>query len=74
MEKQKIKTLLMNNGFEEIEKDSFANDYCNVVIEENRIAVANNDGYAEYSKTICSYWLIGCLIYRCLCPDLKTNF
>jgi hypothetical protein len=55
---------LKDVGFKKMETNSFANDYCNVVFEDNNIAVANNVGAVEYSKwaQINLYWLIGCLV------------
>ncbi len=54
---------LLANGFELSEKNSYGNGICNVVIEEDHYAVANNDGDAMYSKDLNIYWLIGVLTY-----------
>lgn len=51
------------NGFKKMEKGSYANDMCNVKIEEYGYAVADNDGGTVYSEGFNIYWLIGILTY-----------
>jgi hypothetical protein len=60
--KDVIKFLKLN-GFKKIETNSYANDRCNVVLEKDSYAVANNSGDAMYSKDLNIYWLIGVLTY-----------
>lgn len=54
---------LKRNGFERMEKKSYANKVCNVLIMEDYYAVANNEGYTIYSTDLSIYWLIGVLTY-----------
>jgi len=54
---------LQLNGFERTEKSSYVNDLCNVVIENDHYAVANNVGATQYSSDLNIYWLIGVLTY-----------
>ena len=54
---------LKKNGFKRMEKNSYANDRVNVVIEKNGFAIANGEGTAMYSKGHSIYWLIGVLTY-----------
>lgn len=54
---------LILNGFEKIEKNSFTNDLCNVTIEKDHYAVADNQGNTMYSDNLKIYWLIGILTY-----------
>lgn len=54
---------LKRNGFKKMEKNSYANENCNVVFEDGRFAVANNDGKAIYSNDNSIFWLIGVLSY-----------
>lgn len=58
-----VKSFLEANGFEEIEPDSYANDYCSVVISELGYEVANNEGNVIYSSSHNIYWLIGALTW-----------
>ena len=58
-----IVDFLKLNGFERIEKNSYANDLCNVVVEDGHYAVANNVGSVQYSNDLNIYWLIGVLTY-----------
>jgi len=56
---------LKRNGFEEIEPNSFVNDRgCNVVIEDKEYAVADTEGYVDYSNDLNIYWLVGYLTWR----------
>lgn len=63
MNNKDIHDFLILNGFEKLEKGSYANEFCNVVIEEDHYAVADNTGGAMYSKDLQIYWLIGVLTY-----------
>ena len=54
---------LVANGFKKVEKNSYANDKCNVVITKNFYEVSNNDGETMYSNNLNIYWLIGVLTY-----------
>jgi len=54
---------LNKNGFKKIEKNSYANNKCNVVINKLGYEVANNNGDAFYSSNLNIYWLIGILTY-----------
>lgn len=64
---KKVIEFLEKNGFERMEEDSYANDWCNVVFESNGkrrwYAVADNEGNAIYSKDINIYWLVGVLTW-----------
>ena len=54
---------LKNNGFKKIEKNSYANEVCNIIITPDGYEVANNEGWVRYSNDFNIYWLIGILIY-----------
>ena len=54
---------LKKNGFKRIEKNSYANNMCNVVISKTGYEVANNNGDTMYSENLQIYWLIGMLTY-----------
>ena len=54
---------LKRNGFKRMEKNSYANDMCNVVIKTDGYEVANEFGDAMYSRGYNIYWLIGVLTY-----------
>lgn len=56
-------SFLKRNGFKKMEANSYANDECNVVFEDGKFAVANNDGNAIYSNDNSIFWLIGVLSY-----------
>lgn len=71
-EKERAIRLLKQNHFIRIECNHYANDFCSVVFEDNAIAVANNSGFAEHSKNIDVYWLIGILIYKNFCENIST--
>lgn len=59
-----LEEFLLKNGFTVLEKDrSYANEFCNVVIEDDCYAVANNEGNTMYSVDLNIYWLIGILTY-----------
>ena len=68
---EKVIDFLVKNGFTWMEKNSYANDMCNVVYEELKsdnkkigyYAVSNNNGDTMYSSTLEIYWLIGVLTY-----------
>jgi hypothetical protein len=66
----KIIHFLQTNGFQEIEEGSFANTYCNVVIENNgKIHIANNQGdqhFIEQENNL--FELIGVLLYHGFIP------
>lgn len=63
MKNKDIHDFLILNGFEKLEKDSYVNEFCNIVIEEDHYAVADNTGGVMYSKDLQIYWLIGVLTY-----------
>lgn len=54
---------LKKNGFKRIERNSYANSMCNVVIDLWNYSVADNTGNTMYSKDLNIYWLIGVLTY-----------
>lgn len=54
---------LKKNGFKRMERNSYANDRCNVVIHSEYYAVSDNKGNAMYSANLNIYWLIGVLTY-----------
>ena len=54
---------LKANGFEKMEKNSYANDLCNVLFEDDYTAIANQRGDAVYNKGFDIYWIIGILTY-----------
>jgi hypothetical protein len=56
-------SFLKRNGFKKMETNSYANDECNVVFEDGKFAVANNEGRAIYSNDNSIFWLIGALSY-----------
>lgn len=57
---------LLNNGFTEIESNSFSNDMCNIVVnnEDGCYEIANNDGGVYYTNSLLIYELIGYLTYH----------
>lgn len=55
---------LKRNGFKRMEKNSYANEMCNVVIQKDHYEVADNEGGTMYSQNLQIYWLIGMLTYR----------
>lgn len=59
------------NGFEKMEENSYANEFCNVVITDDGYEVADNQGYTMYSTDLNIYWLIGYLIYN---KFINANF
>ena len=61
--KKQVIEFLKRNGFKKIEPNSYANDICNVVINDWNYAVSNNRGDAIYSNDENIYWLIGVLTY-----------
>jgi len=58
-----IELFLKANGFKEIESNSFANENCNVVVEDGYYLVSNNYGYEMFSADLNIYWLIGVLTW-----------
>lgn len=58
-----IVNFLTANDFKKIDENSYANSLCNVVIEKDHYAVANNNGDVMYSRDYNIYWLIGVLTY-----------
>jgi hypothetical protein len=56
---------LLSNGFQMMEENSYANDVCNVIInnEDGIYEVADNKGDVMYSKDMSIYWLIGYLTF-----------
>lgn len=40
----KLKTYLKKQEFIEVDDNSYANEYCNVVERDNEFEIANNDG------------------------------
>ncbi len=58
-----VEHFLEKNGFIKVEENSYANDMCGVVIEEDHYAISNNDGDTMYSPNLNIYWLIGVLTY-----------
>jgi hypothetical protein len=58
-----IVSFLKKNGFKRMEKNSYANDQCNVVITKTSFEVADNDGCTLYSSNLSLFWLIGTLTY-----------
>jgi len=61
------------NGFLELEPNTFSNNICNVIINENDgyyEIIINNVG-AVYSNDLNIYWLIGLLIYN---GYMKKNY
>ena len=63
MTKQPIVRFLKKNGFRRMDKNSYANDLCNVVITKEGYEVADNDGAVIYNSNHSIYWLIGLLTY-----------
>jgi len=59
----KIIPFLKRNGFKKMEQNHYANDMCGVVIEKDRIVVANNYGQEVFLHH-CFYALLGYLTYR----------
>ena len=64
IEKEKCINFLKKFQFEELEKDSFADYYYNVVFEENEIIVSDAFGYEIFLKSYLE--LVGFI-------DLKYN-
>jgi hypothetical protein len=60
---EKAIEFLLKNGFERNETNSYTNNHCNVVFEDDVIVVADNHGSTMYSKDFNMYWLIGVLTY-----------
>ena len=58
-----IIAFLKRNGFKRMEKNSYANELCNVVFQEDGYEVSDNEGNSMYSGDVNIYWLIGVLTY-----------
>lgn len=58
-----IGVFLEKNGFNKIENNSWANDMCNVAINDTGFEVANNEGYVMMSDSYNIYWLVGHLTW-----------
>ena len=60
-----VEQFLLSNGFEKMEYNSYANNVCNVIInnEDGIYEVANNEGDVMYSNDMSIYWLIGYLTF-----------
>jgi len=58
-----VASFLKKNGFTRMEKNSYANDLCNVVYEDGHYIVADNEGGVTYSKDENIYWLAGFLTW-----------
>ena len=54
---------LKKNGFKKMEQNSYANEFCNIVLEKNHYVVTNNSWGTMYSNDLNIYWLIGVLTY-----------
>ena len=65
-----VKNWLLLNGFKEMEKNSYANDFCNVVIneEDECYEMADADGNVMYSPNLNIYWLVGILTWHDYIP------
>jgi hypothetical protein len=61
-------SFLKKNGFKRMEKNSYANDLCNVKYEDagkySCYAIVNNNGDTAYTNNISIYELIGYLTYH----------
>ena len=58
-----VEPFLLKNGFSKMEPCSYANNLCNVVIQDNCYTVANNQGDVMYSENHNIYWLVGYLTW-----------
>ena len=72
-EKRKILGWLKKNGYKCIEPNSYANDFWNVVLEDDCIAIANGEGDADYLKGHSLYTLIGYFTYHELDKAILTR-
>lgn len=62
--KNSVIRFLKLNGFSKMEKSSYANNLCNVVLnKDGTYTVADNNGGCIYSNDGNIYWLIGVLTY-----------
>jgi len=61
--KDEIIRFLLANGFTEMETDSYANDFCNVVFEGEGITIADNSGFQRFVDESL-YSVIGLLVYH----------
>ena len=62
--KEQIIEYLKNNGFETKEPDNYYNESCNIIFEENKMAIVDNATNELYSNTLNLHWTIGVLIYE----------
>ena len=60
---QYIIAFLKMNGFKRMEKNSYANDLCNVGLHQDGYVIANNKGHTMYTYDFTIYPLIGILTY-----------
>jgi hypothetical protein len=51
------------NGFVRLEEDSYGNDFCSVILEDDHYAICDNEGNVWYSHDHTIYTLIGYLTY-----------
>lgn len=58
-----IEPFLFKNGLQKMEPCGYANDLCNVVIQDDCFAVSNNYGDVVYSDNHNIYWLVGYLTW-----------
>lgn len=63
-----VVSFLKENGFKTMERNSYANNKCNIVITPDNYEVANNNGDTMYSRDLNIYWLIGVLTYYGFIP------
>ena len=61
LSKKTIIRFLHKNGFKYIERNSYANDFCNVVFEDEGISICNNIGVAIYGLDM--FGMIGVMTY-----------
>lgn len=63
-------SFLEANRFKLVESNNhYANDMCGVVINEDNIEVANNNGDVMYSHDLNIYWLVGMLTWYGYIPQ-----
>ena len=61
--KRLIIAWLKRNGFQKMEANSYANDVCDVVLLGKSVAIADNNGNAQYGEMDID-WVIGNLTRR----------
>jgi hypothetical protein len=54
---------LLLNGFTCIEPNSYINNYCNIIINEEYYTIIDKNNEVMISRDVNIYWLIGCLTY-----------